>query len=118
MRGDGENGYRQFVDKTDNLNGRYVRVCSVHFVSAKPSQLYDSTHPDWVPFKNLVYVKQTVTIAGKVERYSRAGERNANYVGLTSQTRIKGWLMRLKVVMKLKLECCANRPYYGRLHES
>ena len=77
MSGDGENGYRQLVDRTYNLNGRYVRVCSVHFVSGKPSQLYDSTHLDWVPFKNQGYVKKTVTIAGKVERYSRAVERNA-----------------------------------------
>ena len=27
----------------------YVRVCSDHFLSGKPSPLYDTTNPDWVP---------------------------------------------------------------------
>lgn len=32
---------------------KYVRVCSTHFISGRPSQLYENTHPDWIPSRNV-----------------------------------------------------------------
>ena len=34
-------------------NYPYTRVCSDHFVSGKPSQLYEINHEDWAPSQNL-----------------------------------------------------------------
>ena len=34
-----------------------VHVCSDHFISGKPSALYASTNPDWVPTLKLGYYK-------------------------------------------------------------
>ena len=43
-------------------NYEHTRVCSEHFISGKPSSLYQTTHPDWVPTKRLGHneVKETV----------------------------------------------------------
>ena len=34
-------------------NYEYTRVCSKHFIGRKPSPLYQTTHPDWVPSRCL-----------------------------------------------------------------
>nr|XP_015836571.1 PREDICTED: uncharacterized protein LOC103313445 [Tribolium castaneum] len=34
---------------------KYGRICSRHFHSGKPAALKDTTHPDWVPSKNMGY---------------------------------------------------------------
>ncbi|XP_041362560.1 uncharacterized protein LOC121378453 [Gigantopelta aegis] len=56
------------------------RVCSRHFISGKPSTLYDETNPDWVPSLNLGYKQCTSTDPG--QRYSRLQNRKE-----TKQTR-------------------------------
>ncbi|XP_065884562.1 uncharacterized protein [Dysidea avara] len=47
------------------------RVCSLHFLSGKPSTLYDVTNPDWLPTLNMGY--QCRPANG--ERYARAQKR-------------------------------------------
>ena len=56
--------------KTSNY--QYTRVCSDHFISGCPSQLYDTTNPDWVPSINLGYVRTTSGSATSNAWYSRA----------------------------------------------
>lgn len=55
---------------------QYTRVCSVHFISGKPSTLYDSTNPDWVPSLNLGHSQSLYTPASTT-RYMRAQERGS-----------------------------------------
>ena len=52
-------------------NYQYTRVCSYHFISGKPSQLYDKTNPDWVPSLN------GETSCRDQDRYVRAKDRVA-----------------------------------------
>ena len=56
--------------KPENL--QYTRVCSDHFIAGKPSSLYDSTNPDWVPSQNLGYNDAS---SGEPSRYERARSR-------------------------------------------
>ena len=52
-------------------------MCSDHFVSGKPSQLYEINHEDWAPFQNLGYnrpsegSKQSERASRAVVRWSR-----------------------------------------------
>ena len=64
-------------------NYQHTRVCSDHFISNKPSSLYDCTNPDWVLSLNLGYTTDTdsgtseTTCTCSSERYVRALERAA-----------------------------------------
>ena len=55
-------------------NYPYTRVCSEHFVSGQPSKLYESTHPDWAPSRNLGHDEKRAKASGGM-RYARAVER-------------------------------------------
>ena len=55
-------------------NYLYTRVCSEHFVSGQPSTLYENTHPDWAPSRNLGHDEKRVKANGGV-RYARPVER-------------------------------------------
>ena len=69
--------------KRENLRPEkypYTRVCSDHFVTGMPSELYDTTHPDWAPSQKLGYtpdLPQSVQ-----ERYERAAQRSAKKIEL------------------------------------
>ena len=47
-------------------------MCSDHFISGKPSLLYDSNNPDWVPSQNLGYGQA----CGDTTRYERVTSRH------------------------------------------
>ncbi|XP_033760676.1 uncharacterized protein LOC117342590 [Pecten maximus] len=49
----------------------YLRVCSEHFVSGKPSSLYPENSADWAPSLKLGHHKQTTVINPTPERESR-----------------------------------------------
>ncbi|XP_038044401.1 uncharacterized protein LOC119719148 [Patiria miniata] len=50
----------------------YVRVCSDHFTSGKPSALYDNTNPDWAPTVKLGHSNiDGATATRDLERYQR-----------------------------------------------
>ena len=53
------------------------RVCSRHFVSGKPADLYDITNPDWLPTLNLGHDKECCIEQLQLctNRYKRAEER-------------------------------------------
>ena len=54
------------------------RICSRHFVGGKPADLYDTTHPAWLPILHLGHGKCT-TVArddSVVSRYERTMERS------------------------------------------
>ncbi|XP_046856171.1 uncharacterized protein LOC124449281 [Xenia sp. Carnegie-2017] len=57
----------------DDSKCTYLRVCSLHFATGKPSALTDQTNPDWAPSQNLghTYVEKV-----DVDRYARISERN------------------------------------------
>ena len=55
-------------------NYPYTRVCSEHFVSGQPSKLYESTHPDWIPSRNLGHNETRAKASGGA-RYARAVQR-------------------------------------------
>ena len=57
-------------------NYAYTRVCSEHFVSGQPSKLYESTHPDWTPSRNLGHSEKKTKTSGGA-RYARAVKRGA-----------------------------------------
>ncbi|XP_065182614.1 uncharacterized protein LOC135813447 [Sycon ciliatum] len=53
-----------------------ARVCSDHFISGRPSELWDKTNPDWVPSKNLPGPgKRKASEEQVVERYARRKAR-------------------------------------------
>lgn len=54
-------------------NYKYTRICSDHFLSGKPSELYDDKNPDWVPSVNLGHNEMRCD----PERYERAKRREA-----------------------------------------
>ncbi|XP_053364859.1 uncharacterized protein LOC128534455 [Clarias gariepinus] len=61
---------------------KYSRVCSVHFVNGKPSDLYARANPDWAPSLNLSRIlpprrsaRQKQQSKVTVKRYARAEER-------------------------------------------
>ena len=57
--------------KEDNY--KHTQVCSDHFISGKPSPLYNSTNPDWILSLNLGYTDGT---NGPDEvRYNSAAKR-------------------------------------------
>uniref|UniRef100_A0A1X7U9K4 THAP-type domain-containing protein n=1 Tax=Amphimedon queenslandica TaxID=400682 RepID=A0A1X7U9K4_AMPQE len=56
--------------KTSNY--QYTLVCSDPFISGCPSQLYDTTNPDWVPSISLGYIRTASGPATSNARYSRA----------------------------------------------
>eukprot|EP00795_Rhopilema_esculentum_P001849 gene1849-16342_t len=43
--------------KDTELSGSHHQVCSDHFISGKPSALYEKDNPDWAPNKNLGHEK-------------------------------------------------------------
>ena len=47
----------------------YTRVCSRHFISGEPSDLYDETNPDWAPSRYLGGAPEPASAAE--ERYQR-----------------------------------------------
>ncbi|KAK6173756.1 hypothetical protein SNE40_017158 [Patella caerulea] len=51
-----------------------LRVCSDHFISGKPSELYRETNPDWVPTQNLGYQCKDA-YGSDVSRYDRLQKR-------------------------------------------
>ena len=53
------------------------RVCSRHFVSGKPADLYDITNPEWLPTLNLGHDKECCIeqLQLSTKRYKRAEER-------------------------------------------
>ena len=55
-------------------NYEHTRVCSDHFISGKPSSLYQTTHPDWVPSRCLGHNEKKEALG---ERHARAAERAA-----------------------------------------
>jgi hypothetical protein len=71
------------INRSDikDSNYQHARVCSDHFISGKPSLLYDSTSPDWVPSLKLGYSRYTencgpsTSSGASLARYSRAQGR-------------------------------------------
>ena len=60
-------------------NFKHTRVCSDHFLSGRPSALYDRTNPDWVPTLSLGHSESHSfdTSTHSTSRYERAKEREA-----------------------------------------
>ncbi|XP_074624500.1 uncharacterized protein LOC141882444 isoform X2 [Acropora palmata] len=52
----------------------FVRVCSDHFISGKPSSIYGKDNPDWAPSQKLGYDCNKVKESSQ-DRYNRAQER-------------------------------------------
>ena len=52
------------------------RICSRHFVSNYPADLYDSTNPAWLPILHLRHEKHGESVTSTLtSRYRRAQER-------------------------------------------
>ena len=74
--------------KTKNF--QHIRVCSDQFICGKPSALYDSTSPDWVPSLKMGHNK-----AGCIndsDRYERANsrKRRAHEVEVKKKRKLDG----------------------------
>ncbi|KAL3883598.1 hypothetical protein ACJMK2_029923 [Sinanodonta woodiana] len=52
-------------------NFPYTRVCSDHFVSGKPADLYDKLNIDWAPTLNLGHVKVLPSPSAATDIYNR-----------------------------------------------
>ena len=58
-------------------NYPYTCVCSDHLIGGKPSTLYVTTHPDWIPSRHLGHSERK---EAEGERYARAAERAAKKI--------------------------------------
>ncbi len=56
---------------------RQIRVCSKHFISGSPVQLYNRNSPDWVPSLHMGYpeAEDLESSSDAVGRYGRAAKR-------------------------------------------
>ena len=55
-----------------------VRICSRHFISGKPADLFDELHPDWLPTQNLGHSKENEkSVQIREDRYERKKTRIA-----------------------------------------
>ncbi len=63
--------------------GPGARVCSIHFISGKPSTVYDLNNPDWAPSVNLGYESSESRQASR--RYQRLKERNKSAASTSSK---------------------------------
>ena len=63
------------INRKDWLPGPGSRVCSVHFVSSKPTSLFDETNPDWVPSLRMGYEDNCSAQESSCVRYQRLEER-------------------------------------------
>nr|CAI5836745.1 unnamed protein product [Callosobruchus analis] len=69
---------------------KYQRVCSKHFITAKPASLEDEHHPDWVPSQHMGHEATIVKKKeGDVERHMRLNRRREVTPTLT-QVRTSG----------------------------
>ncbi len=63
--------------------GPGARVCSIHFISGKPSTVYDLNNPDWAPSVNMGYESSESCQASR--RYQRLKERNKSAASTSSK---------------------------------
>ena len=91
----------------------YMRVCSEHFVSGKPSKLYDATNPDWSPSLNLGHscIKQSDT-----SRHDRASSR-AEKGRKVEQVGEEGTNMEEKEVAEVKLHVTSSKDEFEELKQ-
>ena len=73
-------GYLAAISRQDiDVNELHkYRICSLHFVSGWPADLYDTTNPSWLPTLNLGHKKSSSGQSNSsicVERWERAQER-------------------------------------------
>ena len=75
-------GYLVAVSRDDinpsSIKEHDYRVCSHHFVSGQPADLYNVSNPDWLPAKNIGHKKQAKgdqVSTQNVKRHERAAER-------------------------------------------
>ena len=73
-------GYLAAISREDiDVNELHkYRICSLHFVSNWPADLYDTTNPNWLPTMNLGHDKSSSCQTNSnviVERWERAQER-------------------------------------------
>ena len=58
-----------------NVNALHHIVCSVHFLSGKPTALFETSNVDWVPSLNMGYGDVETSTARVVAAYNRAARR-------------------------------------------
>lgn len=61
-----------------NLDAKYLKVCSKHFITGRPANLFDVTNPDWAPTLHLGYdsPEHNLRLRSSMERYERVKERD------------------------------------------
>ena len=79
-----EKWFNAIKRKDINVDATYYRVCSLHFSTGKPSKLFETKHPDWVPNKALGY--DTPDQTASVARYSRSVNRSFNSSFTSTET--------------------------------
>ena len=65
------------------LEDHDYRVYSRHFMSGKPTGLYDTTSPDWLPTLYMGHSKKSKNdqvVSANIERYERAAERDRKQI--------------------------------------
>ncbi len=64
------------ADLTEKILIKNDRICSRHFVSGKPADLFDTTNPDWLPTVNLGNSKEiSDTTANSTEKRWERGKQ-------------------------------------------
>ena len=66
------------------------RICSKHFVSGRPADLFDELNPDWLPTQNLGHSKTRTITASREDRYR--GERGQRLLEEDTRQRTVKWL--------------------------
>jgi len=61
-------GYLVAISREDINELHRCRICSLHFVSGWPADLYDTTNPNWLPTMNLAIGHEKSSQVGKLTR--------------------------------------------------
>ena len=66
------------------------RICSKHFVSGRPADLFDELNPDWLPTQNLGHSKTRTITASRENRYQRTRAKAARRRDKTTGCEVVG----------------------------
>ena len=85
-------GYLAAISREDMTESKLKneRICSKHFVSGRPPDLFNELNPDWLPTQNLGHSKTRTITASREDRYRRTRAKAARRRDKTTDCEVVG----------------------------